>query len=261
VHSPIPGQGRVTGNATFNNDQGPIVADPFTHNVYAIYAAGEPGIQKGTSADFNNIFVSRSTDGGKTWTANLVFHAPLFTALNNVFPALAVDPTNGKLYVSWSDAHAVFFSTSSDQGSHWTPAVAVNIAPANTALFPWVAAYGGTIDVVYYGTTAASKDDPTAVWNTYMAQTTDDGASFVQSLVSNTPNHVGVICTEGTACSAGTRNMLDLFEVAINPSNGKAAVIYTDDTLTTSTDPNNFACFPDQAPPCPLPQVVLAQQN
>jgi hypothetical protein len=39
------------------------------------------------------------------------------------------------------------------------------------------------------------------------------------------------------------------------------AVIYTDDTLTTSSDPNNFACFPNQTPPCPLPQIVLAQQN
>ena len=249
VHSPIPGQGRATGNATFNNDQGPIVADPFTHNVYDIYAAGEASIQKGTSADFNNIYVSRSTDGGKTWKANLVYHAPLFTALNNVFPALAVDPTNGKLYASWSDAHTVFFSTSSDQGSHWTPAVAVNITPARTALFPWVAAYNGTVDVVYYGTLAASKDDTTAVWDTYMAQTADDGANFVQSKVSNSSNHVGVICTLGTACPAGTRNLLDLFEVAINPSNGKAGIIYTDDTITTDSSGN------------PLPQVVLAQQN
>jgi hypothetical protein len=261
VHSPIPGQGRDTANATFNNDQGPIVADPVTHNVYDIYAAGEPSVQKGSSADFNNIYVSRSTDRGRTWTATLVYHAPLFTALNNVFPALAVDPTNGKLYASWSDAHRVFFSTSSDQGLHWTAAVAVNIPPANTAVFPWVAAYNGTVDVVYYGTPAASKDDPTAVWDTFMAQTTDDGASFVQSKVSNTSNHVGVICTAGTGCPAGTRNLLDLFEVAINPSNGKAAVIYTDDRLTTSTDPNNFACFANQLPPCPLPQVVLAQQN
>jgi hypothetical protein len=261
VHSPIPGQGRVTGNATFNNDQGPIVADPVTHNVYAIYAAGEPSVQKGTSADFNNIYVSRSTDRGRTWTATLVYHAPLFTALNNIFPALAVDPTNSKLYASWSDAHSVFFSSSSDQGSHWTPAVAVNISPAKTAVFPWVAAYNGTVDVVYYGTPAASKDDPTAVWDTYMAQTTDDGANFVQSKVSNSSNHVGVICTLGTGCPAGTRNLLDLFEVAINPSNGKAAVIYTDDTLTTSTDPNNFACSPNQLPPCPLPQVVLAQEQ
>jgi hypothetical protein len=249
VGDPIVGQGRATGDATFNNDQGPIVADSFTHNIYDIYAAGEPSIQKGTTANFNNIFVSRSTDGGVTWTAALVFHGPLNVALNNVFPALAVDPTNGKLYVSWSDAHRVFFSTSSDQGLHWTPAVAVNISPATTALFPWVAAYNGTVDVVYYGTTAASKDDTSAVWNTYMAQTTDGGLNFVQSKVSNTPNHVGVVCTEGIACVPGTRNLLDLFEVAIDPQNGKAAVIYTDDTITKDSSGN------------PLPQVVLAQQQ
>ncbi len=246
---PVVGQGSATGNATFNNTQGPLVADPSTHNVYDIYAAGEPGLQKGTTATFNNIFVSRSADMGKSWTANLVHHAPLFTDFSNVFPSLAVDPVSGKLYAAWSDAHHVFFSASSDQGSHWSAAVEVNTAPANTAVFPWVAAYNGTVDVVYYATTAASKDDPAAAWNVYLAQTTNDGASFAQSRVSNTSNHVGVICTNGTGCAAGTRNLLDLFEVAINPLNGRAAVIYTDDTLTTTTSG------------VPLPQIVLAQQN
>jgi hypothetical protein len=37
-----------------------------------------------------------------------------------------------------------------------------------------VAAYGGTVNVVYYATTAASKDDPSAMWNVYLAQTTND---------------------------------------------------------------------------------------
>ncbi|MEP6742634.1 MAG: sialidase family protein [bacterium] len=248
VGDPIVGQGRITGNATFNNTAGPIVADPFTHNVYTIYTAGQPGIQKATTADFNNVYVSRSTDGGQTWTANLVYHAPLFTSLSNVFPAMAVDATNGKLYATWSDAHAIFFSGSSDQGAHWSAAVTVNIAPANTALFPWVAAYNGTVDTVYYATTAAGNDS-TAVWNVYLAQTNNDGASFTQSLVSNTSNHVGVVCTNGTGCAEGTRNLLDLFEVAINPQNGLAAVIYTDDTITTTTSGD------------PLPQIVLAQQN
>ncbi len=82
-----------------------------------------------------------------------------------------------------------------------------------------------------------------------MAQTTDDGASFAQSLVSNTPNHVGVVCTNGTGCAPGTRNLLDLFEVAIDPQNGRAAIIYTDDTITTTSSG------------APLPQIVLAQQN
>jgi len=251
VGNPIVGQGRVTGNATFNNTAGPIVADPFTHNVYDIYAAGEPGIQKATTATHNNIYVSRSTDMGKTWTASLVFHAPLFTALNNIFPSLAVDPTNGKLYATWSDAHNIFFSTSSDQGTTWSDAVIVNISPANTSIFPWVAAYNGTVDVVYYGTTAGSKDDPSAVWNTYLAQTVTDGADFTQNLVSNTPNHIGVICTEGTGCQnpLETRTLLDLFEVAIDPQNGLAAVVYTDDTLTTGPSGSR------------LPQIVLAQQS
>ena len=247
---PVVGQGTATGESTFNNIQGPIVADSFSHNVYDVYAAGETGFLKAKTADFDHIFVSRSTDGGQSWTASLVFHSPTPVGLDNVFPTLAADPTNGKLYAAWSDAHNVSFSTSSDEGSTWSPAVVVNLGPgATTAIFPWIAAHNGTVDLVYYGTNAASKDDPSAVWNTYLAQTTDDGASFQQSKVSNTSNHVGVICTNGTGCAPGTRNLLDLFKVAIDPNNGRAAVIYTDDTITKDSSGN------------PLPQVVLAQQN
>jgi len=96
---------------------------------------------------------------------------------------------------------------------------------------------------------AASKDEASAVWDTFLAQTTNDGASFAQSKVSNTSNHTGVICTAGTGCAPGTRNLLDLFEVAIDPQNARAAVIYTDDTITKTSSG------------APLPQIVLAQQN
>jgi hypothetical protein len=249
VGNPIVAQGGTTGAATFNNDQGPIVADPTTHTVYDIYAAGEPGIQKATSTAFNHIFVSRSTDLGKTWTAHLVFTGPVGIGLNNVFPTLAVDPANGHLYAAWSNAHTVSFSASTDHDVSWSSAVPVNIAPATTAVFPWLAALHGTVDLVYYGTTATSKDDPSAAWNVYMAQTTDGGAHFTQGVVTSHPNHVGVICTNGIACAAGTRNLLDLFEVAIDPGTGRAAIAYTDDTLTTASDGS------------PLPQIVLAQQH
>jgi hypothetical protein len=248
VGDPIVAQGGATGDSTFNNIQGPIVADSFSHNIYDVYAAGEVGIFKAKTGDFDHIFVSRSTDGGQHWTAALVFDAGLPNALDNVFPTLAADPTNGKLYAAWSDAHNVSFSVSTDEGRTWSPAVVVNIAPANTAVFPWIAANNGTVDLVYYGTTAASKNDPSAVWNVYLAQTTDDGASFQQSLASNTSNHTGVICTNGTGCAPGTRNLLDLFKVAIDPQNGKAAIIYTDDTGKDGAGN-------------PLPEVVLAQQN
>jgi hypothetical protein len=82
--------------------------------------------------------------------------------------------------------------------------------------------------------------------------------------VNAAPNRHGIICDVGdpvSACGPRNRNLLELFQVAIDPQNGKAAIIYVDDTLTTSSDPFNFACFPNQPPPCPLPQAVLAQQN
>lgn len=249
VGDPVVGQGSTTGASTFNNDQGPIVADPTTHAVFAITAAGTASVQKGSSADFNQVFVTRSTDRGQTWTASQVFSTTSGTALNNVFPALAVDPVNGALYAAWSDAHTVALSRSTDHGSTWSAPVTVSVAPAVTAVFPWIAARNGLVDVVYYGTTSTSKADPAAVWNTYMAQSTDGGAHFTQALVSAHPNHVGVICTGGISCAPGTRNLLDLFEIALDPRSGKAAIIYTDDTLTTASNGS------------PLPQVVLAQQQ
>lgn len=247
VADPIVGQGGATGNATFNNTAGPIVADPFTHNVYEVYAAGEAGIQKATSFFFNNVFVSTSTDGGRTWTATRLFHAPLFTRLNNIFPALAADPANGALYAVWTDITKVFVSKSTDEGATWSAAKAVSLAPVNTALMPWVAASRGIVDVVYYGTSAASKDDPGAVWNVYVAKSTNGGTSYSQSLVSPHPNHVGPVCTNGSACAAD-RELLDLFEVAIAPS-GKAGIVYTDTTLTTTSSGAK------------LPQLILAQEG
>jgi hypothetical protein len=248
VGNAITGAGRVTGSATFNNIAGPIVADPVTHNVYLVFASGETGILKAKTTDFNNVFVSRSTDAGMHWTPVLVFAGPLLSSSGNVFPAVAVDPTNGNVYATWSNASTAgtntFLSHSADAGATWSAPMTVNTAPANTAIFPWVSAHAGTVDVVYYGTTGANTAG--AVWNVYLAQTTDNGASFSQSLVSAAPNHMGVICTEGTACAPGTRNLLDLFQVGIDPLNGLAAVVYVDDnTIGTSAQP----------------QTVLAQQQ
>ena len=247
VASPIPGQGRATGDATFNNTQGPIVADSHTGNVYDVYAAGEASVQKGTTADFNNIYVSRSTDGGLTWTAHLVYHAPLFTNLGNIFPALAVDPSNGALYAAWTDQHGVWVSSSTDEGDSWS--MPFKVSTVATTVMPWVAALNGKVDVVYYGSTASSIDDATAVWNTYDSQL--QGGTWSTGLVSNSPNRVGKVCLEGSACTSD-RELLDLFEVAENPASGKAAVVYTDSTVDTWT----FQGVTQQ-----LPEIVLAYEQ
>src|SRR5262249_38985968 len=165
--APLNGNGGVTGGATFNNPQRPIVADPTTGNVYDIFAAGEPQT-KCCSANYNNIFVSRSTDGGAHYSASLVFHAAPFTRLNNIFPSLAVDPVTGNLYAVWSDGHTIWESTSTNRGVGWSSAVPVSTT--NTSLMPWVAARNGKVDIVYYGTSAITQDDPNAVWNVYDSQ-------------------------------------------------------------------------------------------
>ena len=246
VGNPIVGQGSPTGDATFNNDQGPLVADPHSGNVYDVYAAGEASVQKGTSADFNNIYVSRSVDGGLTWTANLVYHAPLGTALNNIFPALGVDPTNGNLYAAWSDQHTIWVSSSTDAGSHWTAPLGVNTA--TTAVMPWVAARNGKVDVVYYGTSASSINDTNADWFVYDSQYT---GSWSVRQVSNSSNRHGAVCLGGSGCSSN-RELLDLFEVVENPVNNKAAVIYTDTTIDTWTQAGTSH---------QLPEIILAYEN
>ncbi len=98
--NPIVGQGRVTGNSTFNNIQGPLVADPHSGNVYDVFASGQPGVQKATSSNFNNIYVSRST--------------------------------NGTLWAAWSYQHTVWLSSSTDAGSHWT--APTGVSTTNTGL-------------------------------------------------------------------------------------------------------------------------------
>jgi hypothetical protein len=229
--SPIPGQGASTGDATFNNDLGPIVADPGSGTVYEVYAAGEPQT-KAKSASFNNIFVSRSTDGGAHWTSALVFHAPVGTGLNNIFPALAVDPVTHVVYASWTDQHGVEVAQSPDAGVTWS--APVTVSTIQTTVMPWVAARNGKVDVVYYGSTAASPSDTSAVWNVYDSQFS--GGAWTIKKVSNTPNRVGAVCLAGSACPNNTnRELLDLFQVAEDPLTGKAAVIYTDSTIDTWT--------------------------
>ncbi len=245
VGSPIPGQGAATGAATFNNDLGPIVADPGTGRLYQVYAAGEPQT-KATSTNFNNIYVSRSTNGGKHWTSTLVFHAPPFTGLNNIFPALAVDPVTHVLYAAWTDQHGVDVATSADGGVTWS--APVTVSTIQTTVMPWVAARNGKVDVVYYGSTAASPSDTSAVWNVYDSQFT--GGTWTVKKVSNTPNRVGAVCLAGAGCPNNTnRELLDLFQVAEDPLTGKAAVIYTDSTIDTWT----FNGITRE-----LPEIVLA---
>jgi hypothetical protein len=62
---PVLGQGAITANSTFNNLQGPIVADPKDPNrVFDVFLSGTVH-SKCCNTDFNQVNVSTSTDGGR----------------------------------------------------------------------------------------------------------------------------------------------------------------------------------------------------
>jgi hypothetical protein len=247
--SPLVGQGDITGNSTFNSSIGPIVADPTTGYVYSGFTGGEQQT-KCCSAAYNNVYVARSTDGGDHYTAKLVYHAAPFTDLANFWPATAVDSTTGQVWVAWTDRKGVYVSTSTDHGDTWAPALKVSGPATATTVMPWVAARGGKVDVVYYGSAAPSVDDASAVWNAYDSQL--ENGKWSVKLVSNTPVRFGKVCLNGSACTAN-RELLDLFEVAEDPASGKAAVIYSDTTMATWTGPDGTVHQ--------LPEIVLAYEK
>jgi hypothetical protein len=251
VGSPLAGQGGVTGAATFNNSLGPIVADPTSNYIYQPFMAGEPQT-KGFTSDFNNVYVARSSDGGSTWTVAKVFHDPPFTRLNNFWPGFGVDETTGRVWLAWTDQHGIAVSSSSGHGAAGTWSMPLTVSTATTTVMPWVAARAGKVDVVYYGSSAASTDDATGVWNTFDSQLSSGTWHVIK--VSNTPNRVGRVCLEGAACAGNVdRELLDLFEVAEDPVSNRAAVIYTDTTLDTWTSPVTGTHQ--------LPEIVLAYEQ
>lgn len=73
----------------------------------------------------------------------------------------------------------------------------------------------------------------------------------IDNLVSNTPNRIGAVCTEGAGCVNNTnRELLDLFEVAEDPLTDKAAIIYAGSQISIYTTPDGVVHA--------LPEVVLA---
>jgi hypothetical protein len=241
--SPVVGQGGLTGTCTFNAEGGPIVADPTSGDVYSIYICGDT-TTKGQAFTGNNVIVSRSTDGAKRFRAFRVFRGPRDRQLANFFLSLAVDATNGDLYATWTDRHDVWISSSTVHAAAWSDPT--DVSAIRTTVMPWVAALDGKVDVVYYGTTASSVDTESAVWNVYDSQRV--GGQWSALKVSNTPNRVGPVCLEGSACE-GDRELLDLFEVAEDPISGKAAIVYTDSTISTWTENGETH---------ELPEIVLA---
>jgi len=199
-------------------DQGNIEVDP-SGNVYTVFF----------STDGKSLYISRSSDGGKTWILKLVYTAT--SSLVNVFPSLAIDSA-GNLYIAYSDSHNVFLTHSTDQAATWSAPVRVsNGSASKSAIGPWVTAGdAGKVNITWWGTTATSNNDGTAQWKVFFSQSLNALQSiptFAQSTATGVM-HQGAICTNGTGCADGTRNLAEYFAPGLY-LDGSELVVYSDD--------------------------------
>ena len=154
-------------------------------------AVGPDGILYAVWSQDNDILLTTSSDGGKTFSrARPIIHtAPIMFAVQtleraNGFPQVAIDPRTQRLYVAWSDYRNgdldVFCSTSTDGGEKWSDPVRVNNDPVHDGadqFFQWLAIdpADGAANVVFYD---RRQDPQNATQVVVLARSTDGGHSF-----------------------------------------------------------------------------------
>ncbi len=204
------------------------------------------GSEKAGSSEVDDVVVSRVT-GGASRPATQGDVLDVVAANDrpdtfDSFTVVAVDRA-GNVYVVWTERHPETMTTdtmlavSQDRGLTWGDPIKVNRGPSTTT-FPWiVAGDAGKIDVVYYGTNekgpSPEEVPQTSKWRVWMAQSLnalDPSPNFKENPATGFM-HQGSICTSGTGCEPGTRDLLDFFQVDVDEK-GFANIAYTDNLNT-----------------------------
>ncbi|HET6817851.1 MAG TPA: sialidase family protein [Mycobacteriales bacterium] len=233
---------------------GTVAVDQRNGNVYTVWNTtgspndcdGAPGgdackPEQASSKQPDKVLISMVPRSATTPAAPITVASRRF----DTYDSFVVDTVDkaGNIYVVWSERHPqqhetwTMLSVSRNGGRSWTAPTKVERAPATT-VFPWVSAGdGGRIAVSYYGTTAPGNSPQTvaktSTWYVYSAFSTDGGRTFSEYRTTP-PMHHGSICTSGTGCATGSRNLLDFFETAVD-GNGCLVTSYADNTVDPAT--------------------------
>ena len=185
---------------------------------------------------------ARSTDNGLTWT---VHKAPDSTA-GNTDPSIGIG-SGGRVFFAYAGGdNRPHVAVTDDRGNTWRNDydLGANLG-ITAAVFPHaVAGDNDRAAVFFLGTTSTNPGDPVGddattafagTWYPYMAVTCDGGVSWSVIRADNDPlfpgvsNPVqqGVVCTNGTTCPAGTRNLLDFNEMVVD-GRGRITAVYAD---------------------------------
>jgi hypothetical protein len=178
-----------------------------------------------------------SMDNGLTFTVEPVTTSTPGTA----DPSVGVG-SKGRVYFGYvgSEGHP-HISVSDDQGRSWHHDwdVGVPFTIRNAAFPEVVAGDNDRASFFFLGTPSAGNatgaDTGTpfdGVWHGYIATTYDGGKTwFTVDATPTDPVQLGVICTQGTTCPNGTRNLLDFNDITVD-RDGRVFTAYTDGCIT-----------------------------
>ncbi|MDQ6656111.1 MAG: hypothetical protein M3Y80_09895, partial [Verrucomicrobiota bacterium] len=140
--------------------------------------------------------------------------------------------TNGTLYVAYSNDQDVFIAHSKDKGVTWSLPARVSDVPAGTNIFPWMETgpTPGSVVIAWYGSPNQGFNNDAANWKVYFAQSFNADAAvptFTQVEASDHFIH-GSNISEGGLTGAANRNLIDYFQITVDP-NGAAVIGFADD--------------------------------
>lgn len=208
-------------DTSFNSYQWPgnIAVDQKTGYVYIAH-----------TTTHDRVVVLRSIDGGKTLTKSEVSNRA-----GDTFDSFGVVTVGqeGTVYVTWSERDKpngqvpestdIFYAYSTDHGAKWSEPRKIN-SFRGTHIYPWIeAGEAGHLAVAWYGTkgtgNSAEHLPSSAVWHVFAAESRNANqpeALFDEVRASQKEIARGVICTSGTDCGRGSRDLLDFFQVALD---------------------------------------------
>jgi hypothetical protein len=182
--------------------------------------------------------VAVSEDNGLTWAIRAV---PGSTG-GSTDPSLGIG-SDGTVYFAFANADGTMrAAVSHDRGVTWTTPANIGFAHnIHNAVFAAAAAGDANRAAVFFlGTNVGGANGVgtdmafNGTWYPYIATTYDGGASWVTVNASpNDPVQRGVVCTDGTTCPSGTRNLLDFNDLEID-AKGRPLAGFADGCITAA---------------------------
>jgi hypothetical protein len=180
--------------------------------------------------------VAVSTDNGISWTISTVDGS----TAGDTDPSVGIG-ADGTVYFGFADGdgHARV-AVSRNRGATWENVQDVGAAQGiQNTVFPAVIA-GDKDRAAYFflGSTAGGDGGRNTdvlfpgTWFGYIATTYDGGVSWVTANATpNDPVQRGVVCTQGTGCPSGTRNLLDFNDLTVDKE-GRVLAAFADGCVT-----------------------------